>query len=126
MTSRSAQDLSQVLDQVADLFDAGLYFEAHELLEPCWMRARAGERQVLQGVIQIAAGLHHLKHGNLTGARSLLTQGALKLPGRTLDGRPLDGFTSGVYRILDAVEAQSAGSDQAVDWSAAPRFPRKE
>ena len=120
------QDLSRALDQAAALFDAGLYFEAHEVLEPYWMRAQDEEREILQGLIQVAAGLHHLKNGNLNGARSLLAQGLLKLLGRTLDGRPLGGFTSGIHRILDAVASQSGESGRAVDWNAVPRFPGKE
>ena len=120
------QSLSQALDEAADLFDAGLYFEVHELLEPYWMRAQAEEREILQGVIQVAAGLHHLRNGNLNGTRSLLAQGILKLLGRTLEGRPLGGFTSGISLILDAVATQSAESGQAVGWKAVPRFPRKE
>jgi len=122
----SDQDLSQTLDRAAELFNTGLYFEVHELLEPYWMRAQAEEREVLQGLIQVAAGLHHLKSGNHKGARSLLAQGLLKLSGRTLEGRPVGEFASDIRQILDTIAMQSAGSRQAVDWKSVPRFPRKE
>ena len=45
------------------------FFEAHETLEPRWMRERDPG---LQGLIQLAAALHHLQRGNLRGARTML------------------------------------------------------
>ena len=42
--------------RAAALFDAGLYFEVHEVLEPHWMAADGPEREALQGLIQIAVG----------------------------------------------------------------------
>jgi predicted O-methyltransferase YrrM len=53
------------------LFRRGLYFEAHEALEDRW---RATRSPVLQALIQIAAGCHHLTHGNVHGARTLWTK----------------------------------------------------
>jgi len=45
------------------------FFEAHETLEPRWLRERDPG---LQGLIQLAAALHHLQRGNLRGARTML------------------------------------------------------
>ena len=55
------------------------FFEAHETLEPRWIRERD---RGLQGLIQLAAALHHLKRANLRGARTMLQRA---LP-RLLDG----------------------------------------
>ena len=112
--------LGAALDQAADLFDAGLYFEVHELLEPYWMRAGGGEREILQGLIQVAAGFHHLANGNLKGARSLLDEGSAKLLGQRLEGRAVSPFALSVRERMDAI----IRSGEAVARSTMPGFPR--
>jgi uncharacterized protein len=95
------------LTAAARLFDAGLFFEVHEVLEPHWMVARDLERDALQGLIQIAVGWQHLANGNLPGARSLLADGAARLHGRRLLGVDFDRFAQAsldaVDRVPDAV-----------------------
>jgi uncharacterized protein len=54
------------------LFDEHSFFEAHEVLEDVWRIAPEPERKFLQGLIQVAVGLHHHSRGNLVGCRSLL------------------------------------------------------
>jgi predicted metal-dependent hydrolase len=85
-------DLEATLTAVARLFDARLFFEVHEVLEPHWMVAREETRDALQGLIQIAVGWQHFANGNLAGARSLLTDGAARLHGRRLGGIDFDSF----------------------------------
>ncbi len=63
------------------LFNAGEFFEAHEVLEDIWRPAAGTERRFLQGLIQIAVALHHFSTGNRVGAQSLLARGAAKLDG---------------------------------------------
>jgi hypothetical protein len=116
--------LDTTLDEAAELFDAGLFFEVHELLEPCWMRAEGEEREALQGLIQVAVGFHHLANGNQEGARSLLDEGSAKLLGRTLEGRDLRPFALAVRRNLEAVAGSGAEASHAFDWSTAPSFRR--
>ena len=50
-----------------------------EPLEPCWMRAERPVKTFLQGLIQIAAGLHHEQNGNRRGAVALVGEGCGKL-----------------------------------------------
>jgi predicted metal-dependent hydrolase len=57
-----------------ELFNKGEFFDAHEVLEDVWRAAPAGEKKFLQGLIQVAVGLHHHSRGNLAGARSLLAR----------------------------------------------------
>lgn len=40
------------------LFETGAYWDAHEALEPAWLRAEDTEREFLAGVILLAAALH--------------------------------------------------------------------
>ena len=107
---------ADVLDAAAALFDAHLYFEVHELLEPFWRDAEGGEREALQGLIQVAVGYQHLANGNLAGARALLDEGRRRLEGRTLEGMDLDGFGREVARTADRI--------LRLDWRTVPPFPR--
>jgi Domain of unknown function (DUF309) len=107
---------ADVLDAAAALFDAHLYFEVHELLEPFWRDAEGGEREALQGLIQVAVGYQHLANGNLAGARALLDEGRRRLDGRTLEGMDLDAFGREVARTADRI--------LRLDWRTVPPFPR--
>jgi hypothetical protein len=54
------------------LFNAGDFFEAHEVWEDSWAESGGGpERRFYQGLIQAAVGLCHFGNGNLGGAAKL-------------------------------------------------------
>lgn len=57
-------------------WDAGLFFEVHELLEPVWRDARGRRRAALQGLILAGAALYHVTCENARGAVELLRQAA--------------------------------------------------
>jgi predicted metal-dependent hydrolase len=51
-----------------EAYDRGDAFLAHELLEPAWMGARdVAERELLQGLIKLAAAFVHAARGNAAG-----------------------------------------------------------
>ena len=66
-----------------EAYDRGDWFLAHELLEPAWMGAKdLAERELLQGVIKLAAAFVHDARSNpagieknLRGARERLAAG---------------------------------------------------
>jgi predicted metal-dependent hydrolase len=60
-------------------FNRGEFFVAHERWEEVWLELKGPERLAVQGLIQIAAGLHHLKEGRGEPAARLLTKGTTKL-----------------------------------------------
>jgi Domain of unknown function (DUF309) len=107
--------LGSILEAAALLFDARLYFEVHELLEPYWTQAKGAEREALQGLIQIAVGYQHFANGNEAGARALLAEGAARLHGRALGAAELEPFAHAV--------ARSAASLPQIDWAMVPAFP---
>ena len=53
------------------LFNAGDFFEAHEVWEELWADSAAPQRSFYQGLIQAAVGLCHFGNGNLRGAAKL-------------------------------------------------------
>ena len=59
----------------------GRPFHAHEVLEAAWKTGPAGERDLWQGLAQIAVGLTHARRGNARGAVALLTRGAERVRG---------------------------------------------
>jgi DUF309 family protein family protein len=108
--------LGDALAAAADLFEAGLGFEVHELLEPFWLVARDETRLALQGLIKIAVGYQHLANGNVAGARLLLADGASGLRRGRIEGLELDRFVAAVLASLERLDA--------FDWSRVPGFPR--
>ncbi|HEY7649840.1 MAG TPA: DUF309 domain-containing protein [Methylomirabilota bacterium] len=107
--------IAGALRVAAALFDAGLGFEVHELLETHWTRASGDERVALQGLIQIAVGYQHRANGNLKGARALLEEGSARLSGRRLADLDLTPFARAVAASISRLERQAA----------IPRFPRR-
>ena len=69
----------QLLQTGLNLFNREMYFECHEALEEAWLQASGEQKTFLQGLIQIAVALHHLRRNNLTGASRLLAAGMEKL-----------------------------------------------
>jgi len=117
--------LGVALVSAALLFHAHLYFEVHELLEPYWLRAEGGDREALQGLIQVAVGFQHLANGNVTGAGALLHDGCGRILERTLEGVPLDPFGRALQRTLDRVLSLGEDAPRDFDWSEVPRFPNR-
>jgi len=109
--------LAEALEQAAVLFDAGLGFEVHELLERHWARATGDERSALQGLIQIAVGYQHLANGNLIGAQALLEEGSTRARGQRLAGVDLDPFARAVANATRRLGGPGSDVER-------PHFPR--
>ncbi len=62
-----------------ELFNAGEFYECHEVLEELWLRVAGDERALLQALIQTAAALHHYQRGNIKGALSVQQRALEKL-----------------------------------------------
>ena len=69
----AAPDAARLADE---LLRAGRPFHAHEVLEASWKTGPDGERDLWQGLAQIAVGLTHAHRGNARGAVALLRRGA--------------------------------------------------
>ncbi len=69
----------QSLREAQRLLDIGRPFHAHEILEGTWKAAPPAERDLWQGLAQLAVGLTHCGRGNRTGAAALLRRAAARL-----------------------------------------------
>ena len=72
---------AQALGLAQRLLDEGRPFHAHEVLEASWKAAPPAERDLWQGLAQIAVGLTHARRGNAQGAAALLRRGADRVAG---------------------------------------------
>jgi uncharacterized protein len=81
--ARVPDDLALAGPDAARLADRllrdGRPFHAHEVLEASWKTGPARERDLWQGLAQIAVGLTHAHRGNARGAVTLLTRGAQRV-----------------------------------------------
>lgn len=58
-----------------ELFNKQEFFDCHEILEEVWNKQAEPERQLTQGIIQIAVAYYHALRGNTPGAIKLLRRG---------------------------------------------------
>jgi len=103
----------EALTTAQELIDAGRPFHAHEVLEAAWKAAPQAERDLWQGLAQIAVGLTHALRGNARGAVSLLRRGADRLAGYPASGP--HGIDVAGLRLSCAELAahiEQAGADQ--------------
>ena len=73
------------------LFNRWKFFEAHEVLEALWLEVRGDDRELLQGLIQIAVALAHRARGNPKGALKVFRSAERRLEryGDRCQGIPL-------------------------------------
>jgi hypothetical protein len=83
------------------MLDEGRPFHAHEVLEASWKAAPAEERDLWQGLAQLAVGLTHARRGNATGAVTLLRRAAARIRPYA----PADPYGVPVTPLADATEA---------------------
>jgi predicted metal-dependent hydrolase len=117
-------DDGQQLEPGRAAFNRGEYFLAHELWEEVWRRIDDAERRLyVQGLIQIAAGLHHLQRHRAGPAAGLLRKGLEKLarrPKGSSGDLRIDLLAGEVERLLvhlDAPRTELTEVTAAVDLS---------
>jgi predicted metal-dependent hydrolase len=71
----------EALGRGVALFNRREFWEAHEAWEHGWMNEEGEERLLLQGLIQVAAGLYKLQVGSPRSTVKLLERGLGKLRG---------------------------------------------
>ncbi len=86
------------------LWNAGLFFELHELLESIWQETRGQERTALKGLIQAAGVYVHRRHGNFCAATGLAERARRNLE----EGLPCLGFISGTQSLIRGLQDPAA------------------
>lgn len=60
-------------------FNQREFFECHETLEDVWQKYQPPDRELIQGIIQVAVGYYHLLRDNSVGALKLLRRGVARI-----------------------------------------------
>lgn len=104
-----------------EAYDRGDAFLAHEMLEPAWMGTHdVGERELLQGLIKLAAAFVHAARGNAAGVAKNL-RGARERLANAGGAGELVGID--VPALLDCIDARLG---QPIDIRDAPiPIPRR-
>ncbi|MBI4422665.1 MAG: DUF309 domain-containing protein [Elusimicrobia bacterium] len=108
------EGLARDVEVARILFNAGLFFDCHEYLEPPWREAGGRVKRVLQGIIQAGAGMHKLEQGSFVGCARLLKEAAAKLA--EAQGAGLRAFG------LAVAEAAGRAAHEELTPERAPRF----
>jgi hypothetical protein len=109
-TERVPDELHMSVDDTVALaqtyLDGDRPFHAHEVLEALWKTQPASERDLWQGLAQVAVGLTHAMRGNTVGATTLLRRGAGRVANYTGDTHGID-----IAGVLAWAEALAAAPD---------------
>lgn len=62
-----------------EAFNAGHYWEQHELLEHAWNEEPRAVRDLYQGILQVGVALHQIENGKWAGAIKLMRRGLNRL-----------------------------------------------
>jgi hypothetical protein len=104
------------------LFNAGEYFECHEILEDIWRAEPDPIRALYQGILQIGVAFHHLHRRNWRGAVKLLDGGIDKVSRflpccMGVDTLALDQAARGCLDLLRELGPERVGE---FDWALIP------
>jgi uncharacterized protein len=91
-----------------ELLRAGHPFHAHEVLEASWKSAPPDERDLWQGLAQVAVGLTHAHRGNARGAVTLLRRGADRVRAYRDQAEP-SALSAAEPSALSAAEPSAGG-----------------
>ncbi|MCY3637730.1 MAG: DUF309 domain-containing protein [Chloroflexi bacterium] len=103
----------QLFDAVR-LFNAGLYWECHEVLEEVWLDTPYPQRFFWSALIKLAVGMHHAARRNTHGARVKIGDAVRLLPLFQPNFAGVDTAAA----LSDALRLQQALRAQPIDWSA--------
>lgn len=126
-------DEVRLFHEGVELFNAGEWFEAHEVWEDVWHMATGRRKLFYQGLIQCAVTLEHVRRGNPRGVRSVWASCRTKFDG--IAGRYmaidvpalLEAMRQFIQPVLEMpAEAFTPGSSRGqtmpVDLANAPRI----
>jgi len=72
MNEESTKSFQDSLFIALNLFNNHEWYEAHDAFEEIWNSVDGDERQVIQGILQVAVSQFHLSKGNFNGSNFAL------------------------------------------------------
>ncbi|MEE9163882.1 MAG: DUF309 domain-containing protein [Thermoplasmata archaeon] len=105
--------IHRALREGAELYNTGLFFETHEVLEDVWLVEEGEDKPFLQGLIKIAAAFVHFKKGTYQGMWDLLQGGRQMLEPYRPEHRGVElaNFLREIEKWIPWAERLLAGED---------------
>lgn len=69
----------EAINAAQEFLDRGQAFHAHEVFEAMWKQADPADRELWQGLAQLAVAITHVHRGNRKGALALLQRAAVAI-----------------------------------------------
>jgi hypothetical protein len=99
----NVRELPEEVRRGVELFNAGEFFEAHEVIEELWVRTEKGPLKLFyQGLIQAAVAMSHHARGRVGPALTMISRARPKLIDFSPTWCGLD--VAGLLRSLDRCE----------------------
>ena len=109
-----SSDVATAVRRGVRLFNRGRYLSAQQLWEAAWRDAPAADRAFIEGLVQLAGGLHlRTRRGATRGASNLLKQALITL----------DDYRPAAHGV--DVEALVRDFNAYVDWVTELRRPHR-
>ena len=89
-----------------NLFNSCQWYKSHDVFEEIWHETGGPERQLLQGILQVAVAQVHLENNNINGATILYGEALGRLKKFQLDnlGLDIDELTKCVSKRLGFIQ----------------------
>ena len=107
---------SRLMEEGRRAFNRGEFYEAHEFWEDVWNEVDDPDRLWIQGMIQIATGLHKLQRERPDICRTLFEKGLTKLADapEALDGYALKLLREDASRLYHVLARGEKGEPTSV------------
>ena len=88
------------------LFNSCQWYKSHDVFEEIWHETGGAERQLIQGILQVAVAQVHLENSNINGATILYGEalGRLKRFHMANFGLDIEGLSKCVSRRLELLQ----------------------
>ena len=88
------------------LFNSCQWYKSHDVFEEIWYETGGSERQLLQGILQVAVAQVHLENSNINGATILYGEALGRLKKFKLSnlGLDIEGLSKCVSRRLEFLQ----------------------
>ena len=114
MNEEEKEKFQYSLKFAINLFNNKEWYEAHDAFEDLWNNLEGDERQIIQGILQVAVSQFHLSKGNLNGATILLGEGLGRIKTRKTNtlGIDLDLLKECLEKLLKKLQFNEKLNDK--------------
>ncbi|MBI4444723.1 MAG: DUF309 domain-containing protein [Acidobacteria bacterium] len=106
-----------------ELFNAGQFYECHDMLEEIWLEEAGEDQLFLQALIQAAVAFHHFQQGHWGAARSMLKMSLEKFAGVPATHRAAAGEVF-IRQLMTWKEALDRSISSPSEQSLPKAFPK--